>query len=198
MTPTKTVQTALLALQSVASNSVAVGAALDVANFLGATIGIRFGRRTASALTSPAIVRIEYSFATSGDSKWLVKEQRASSIVAAESEAVSGTVNAGTNVITVASTTNLAAGDLIYIDNGTIANSEWGRVKSIVSNTSVTIEDNLTNAQTSSTLYDQADIFAAITLDLTSIKRIRAVCDGSGTGQAVAVEVLCTTFDSIG
>ena len=110
---------------------------------------------------------------------------------------MSGTVSAGTNIITVASTTNLVAGDIIFIDNTTIGNSEWGRIKSIVANTSVTIEDNLANAQTGATIYDQAEMYAA-QFDLTAVTRIRVVADGRNTGQAVAAEVFMVTGDSIG
>ncbi len=196
-TPSKTAAQTLLALQSVASNTVVVGTALDVSTKIAAVVHARFGRRTASALTTGMKIRIEASFATSGDNTWNPVAVFTSAIAAASDEAVSGTVDAGTNVITVASTTGLVAGDVIFIDNGTIANSEWGRIKSIVADTSVTIEDNLVNAQTGSTLRDQAEIYTPVFLDLFGVVRLRAVADGSGTGQATAVEVRLVTGDSI-
>jgi hypothetical protein len=157
---------------------------------------IHFGRRATSALTVPVNFRVEGSAKVSGDGHWFPLAIISSEIAAAESEAVSGTVNAGTNVITVASTTNLVVGDLIFVDNGTIANSEWGRIKAVSTNTSVTIEDNLLNAQTGATIYDQAQIIA-IQVDLSCIKRLRIVVDNSGSGQAVAAEVELITLDSI-
>ncbi|HMJ84034.1 MAG TPA: hypothetical protein VK504_12735 [Vicinamibacterales bacterium] len=193
----KTVNQSLLSLQSVASNTVVVGSAVDVSTKFTAFIGVHFGRRTASALTTGGKIRIEGSMKSSGDGHWFVLAEFQSAIAAAESEAVSGTVNAGTNVITVASTTNLTAGDLVFIDNGTIANSEWGRVKSISSNVSITIEDNLVNAQTGATIYDNAELFTAY-IDLAAVTRIRAVADFSGTGQACAIEIIMVTADSIG
>lgn len=195
-TPTKTQGTSFLSLQSVASNTVVISSAVDVSGKFAGTVFIHFGRRTASALTTGMTLRVEASSKSSGDGHWYPLAIFRSAIVAAESEAVSGTVSSGTNVITVASTTNLAAGDLIFIDNGTIANSEWGRIKSIVSNTSVTIEDNLVNAQTGATIYDQAEMFIA-QLDLSAVGRIRLVADGSGTGQACSVEAHLVTLDSI-
>lgn len=187
----------LLALQSVAASSVAVGAAVDVSTKLGGLIYVRFGRRSATAAGAGANIRLEASYAASGDNTWFPFAQFTTAFAACEAEAVSGTVSAGTNVITVASTTNLTAGDLIYIDNGTIANSEWGRVKSIVANTSVTIEDNLVNAQTGATLYDSAEIYAPVAIPEGAI-RIRAVDDGSLFTQAHAIQVVYTTIDSIG
>jgi hypothetical protein len=196
-TITKTQGTSLLSLQSLASNSVVISSAQDVSTKLAATVFIHFGRRAATALTEGVEFRIEASAKSSGDGFWWPLAAFKTAIAAAESEAVSGTVSAGTNVITVAATSGLVAGDLVYIDNGTIGNSEWGRVKSISTNTSITIEDNLLNAQTGATIYDQAEYFAA-QIDLTAVGRIRVVADGRNTGQAVAVEALMVTGDSIG
>jgi len=193
----KTAATSLLSVQSVASNTVVASSAVDVSTKYAAFVGIHFGRRTTSALTVGAKVRIEGSYKTSGDGHWYSLAEFQSAVTAAESEAVSGTVSSGTNVITVASTTNLTAGDYVYIDNGTIANSEWGRVKSISTNTSITIEDNLVNAQTGATIYDNAEFFAVM-LDLSAILRIRLVADFSQTGQACAVEAYMSTADSLG
>lgn len=191
--PTKTIGTTLLALQSVASNTVVISSEIDVSGILEASIGIHFGRRATNALTESMRFRVEGSCKSSGNGHWFPLAQFDTQIAAAESEAVSGTVSSGTNVITVASTTNLAAGDIVFIDNGTIANSEWGRVKSIVSNTSITIEDNLVNAQTGATIYDQAEIFNVLCLNLLTISRLRLVADGRGTGQATAVEAWINT-----
>lgn len=196
-TPTKTIQTAPIALQSVASGAVVLSSAIDVSSKFAGQVFIHFGRRATTALTLPTTFRVEASATASGDGHWYPIAVVSTEVAAAESEAVSGTVSSGTKVITVASTTNLAAGDSIYIDNGTIANSEWARIKSIVSNTSVTIEDNLVNAQTGATIYDQAQIIP-ILVDLSTVSRIRIVVDNSVAGQAVAVEVELTTLDSIG
>lgn len=193
---TKTVQTALFATQSVAASTVAISSAFDVSGKLGGLIHVRFGRRSATAAGAGVNIRLESSSATSGDNTWFPFAILTTAFAACEAEAVSGTVNAGTNVITVASTTNLTIGDLIFIDNGTIANSEWGRVKSISTNTSVTIEDNLVNAQTSSTIYDSAEIYGPIAIPEGAI-RIRAVADGASYTQAFAINVTLITIDSI-
>lgn len=194
--PVKTANQSLIALQSIASNVVVISSIIDVSTKLGAFVGVHFGRRATTALTAGMIFRLEGSYKTSADGHWFVIATYQTAIATAESEAVSGTVASGTNVITVAATANLVAGDIIYIDNGTIGNSEWGRIKSIVANTSVTIEDNLVNAQTGATLYDQAEIITFL-VDLTSIMRLRLVADGSGTGQAVAVEAIMSTWDAL-
>jgi hypothetical protein len=195
-TPTKTIQTAPVSLQSIASGAVVISSDIDVSTMYAAQFFIHFGRRAASVLGAPVSFRIEASAKSSGNGHWFPIAVVSSEIATSEGEAVSGTVNAGTNVITVASTTNLVAGDSVYIDNGTIANSEWGRIKSIVTNTSITIEDNLVNAQTGATIFDQAQIIP-ILVDLSTVKRLRVVVDNTVSGQAVAVEVQMITLDSI-
>jgi hypothetical protein len=193
---TKTVQTPLLAIQSVAASSVVISSAFDMSNKLGGIVSVRFGRRNASAAGLGVNIRIEASHATSGDNSWYPLAIFTSNATACEAEAVSGTVNAGTNVITVASTANLTAGDIIFIDNSTIANSEWARIKSIVSNTSITIEDNLVNAQTGSTIYDAAEIYFPVSIP-EGVMRIRAVDDGSLFTQPHAINVSLMTIDGI-
>ena len=195
-TYTKSVQTALFATQSVAASTVAISSAFDFSGKLGGLIHVRFGRRSATAAGAGVNIRLESSSATSGDNTWYPFAILATAFAACEGEAVSGTVNSGTNVITVASTTNLTIGDLIFIDNGTIANSEWGRIKSISTNTSVTIEDNLVNAQTGSTIYDSAEIYAPIVIPEGAV-RIRAVADGASYTQAFAINITLITIDGI-
>ena len=186
----------LFALASTAASSRAVSSALDVSTKMGGQIYVRFGRRSATAAGAGVNIRLEASMTSSGDNSWFPFSIFTTAFAACEAEAVSGTVGSGTNVITVAATANLTAGDIIYIDNGTIANSEWGRITSIVSNTSVTIEDNLVNAQTSSTIYDAAEIYAPIYMPEAAY-RIRVVLDGSLFTQAFACEVRYTTIDGI-
>lgn len=195
-TPTKTQNVTVFTLASTAASSVAISSDVDVSTIWGASFFIRFGRRSASAAGAGVNIRIEGSFASSGNNTWIPLAVFTTNFAACEAEAVSGTVSSGTNVITVASTTNLTAGDIIYIDNGTIANSEWARIKSISANVSVTIEDNLVNAQTGATIYDSAEMYVA-QLDLSSIGRIRVVVDGSLFTQANTVEVKMVTLSSI-
>jgi len=193
---TKTVQTALLAIQSVAASSVAISSAFDMSTKLGGIVSVRFGRIAATAAGAGANIRIEASSATSGENTWYPLAIFTSTFAAVEGEAVSGTVASGQNVVTVASTTNLTIGDVIFIENTTIANSEWGRIKSISTNTSVTLEDNLVNAQTNSSLFDAAEIYSPVSIP-EGVMRIRVVDDGSLFTQAHAINVNLMTIDGI-
>jgi len=193
---TKSVQTALLAIQSVAASSVVISAAFDMSTKLGGMVFVRFGRRIATAAAASANIRIEASHATSGDNSWYQLAIFSTGFVAVEGEVVTGTVAAGQKIITVANTTNLTIGDLIFIDNTTIANSEWHRIKSIVGNTSVSIEDDLVNAQTGASIFDAAEIFAPVLIP-EAVMRIRVVDDAASFTQAHAINVNLTTIDGI-
>ena len=93
-------------------------------------------------------------------------------------------------------TTGFTAGDLIFIDNGTIGNSEWARIKTISGGVSVTVEDALVNAATSCRIYDSAEIYAPVAIP-EGAYRIRCVVDASLFTQASAVEARYTTIDGI-
>ena len=136
---TKTVQTALLAIQSNAASTVLISTPFALATHLSALVQLRFGRRSATSGTAACNIRVESSASASDAGPWFPIAIIATNFAACEAEAVTGTVALGQKVITCASTTNLSIGDLIFIDNGTIGNSEWARIKSIVANTSVTI-----------------------------------------------------------
>lgn len=194
----KTVGTSVLALQTVASNTVVISSAIDVSTAFAGWVTIHFGREVATALTLGAIFRIEGSSATSGDGYWFPLCIFQSVVTACADEVVTGTNSAGQNIVTCASTTGFAAEAQVFFLNTTIGNSEWGRVKSIVANTSVTLEDNLLFAQNSgaSTMYTLAEYYQA-KIDLSAIKRLRVVADCSGTGQATACQALLNTGDSL-
>lgn len=196
VTPTKSVDIELLALQQVASNTDVPGTPVDVSTVLSAMIGIHFGRRATSALSASAVIRIEASTKASGDGHWFTLFAYTTGTAAANSQAVTGTVNSGQKVVTIGTTTGFTVGNLAYIENTTLGNSEFVRIKSSVASTSFTIEDDLAHAQTGSTCYNQAEI-AQIERDLSNVSRIRAFYDGSQTGQATAVEVRMTTLDSL-
>lgn len=195
-TYTKTQGTSVLALQSVAAAAVLISSAQSVTTAIAATLFIHFGRRAATALTIGAQIRIEASSKSSGDGHWYPLFVFTTDIAAASDQAVNGTCAAGQNVIPMTSTSGFAVGDIVYIDNATIGNSEWGRIKAVSTDVSITIEDNLVNAQTGATVYDQAQIFRAVDINCRAIGRLRVVVDNTGTGQAIAVEAHMVTADS--
>jgi hypothetical protein len=194
---TKTGSIALLPLQSIGSGSTITGTPLDVSTRFSAFLVIHFGRRTATALTAPVDVRVEGSTDTAGDKNWGVLHQFRSVVTVAESKPVSGTVLSGQKVITLANTTGLSLDGFVYIDNATIASSQFGRIAAIATNVSITLEDNLANNQTGSTVYSLAEM-SNPQIDLSNIMRVRAVAANRNSDQPVAVEVTMSSGDSIG
>jgi hypothetical protein len=82
----------------------------------------------------------------------------------------------GETVMAMASTTNLAVGDYIYIKDDTdVASSEWHEIVAVATNTSITLMDGLAVEKVANDdVYDQAQRFS-IGVDCAGFKRIRAV-----------------------
>lgn len=196
--PSKTTGTSVLAMQSIATGTLVISSAVVVTDLFSARLAIRFGRAAATALTTAVGFQVEWSAHASDDRAWnpYFPAFITTDTAAAESEAVSGTVAAGATTITLASTTNLTAGELISIVNSTAANSEIRRIKTVTTNTNVTV-DALVNAATSGTVYDQAQIIS-LYLDLAEIERIRLIVDVTTAGQTVVCEAVLNSLDSVG
>ncbi len=197
-TISKTQNTSILSLQSVASGGVVVSSAQDVSTKLAATIFIHFGRRATAALTSGVRIRVEASSQSANDGYWFPLASFTTGTAAASSITPSGSAASGQKVISTTTTTGFSVYDQVYIDDTTIANSEWGRVNIVTASTSITLIDNLIQTHaTTARVYNQAEFYTA-QLDLTAIGRIRVVYDASNSGQATAIEVIMVTGDSIG
>lgn len=192
---TKTQGISIMSLQTIAAST---GIRSDVISFdrkLKAKFYIYFGREAATAAGAGVNIRIESSSESSGDGNWIPESIFTTQFAAVSDEAVSGTEAAGQTVISVASTTGLTAQDIVFFFNSTIGNSEWGRITSISTNTSITLEDALTNAQTGSTIYDGAEMFVS-EINVEAGVRYSAYVDGSLFTQPFAIRVRATTFDS--
>lgn len=195
----KTTDVSVIALRIVTAGEVYHSSAQSVATKMAAALWVRVGRTVATALTNPVQIRIEATPEASGDGHWAPVAVLDTDILACESEAATGTNNAAQAVITVASTTNLAARDVVFIKNTTLGNSEFGRIESVVTNTSITLEEVLANAQSTgaATIYDRAEIFQPVLVDLAAYTRLRVVVDNSGTAQQdVAVDCFMATLDA--
>jgi hypothetical protein len=197
VTPTKTVQTAPIAWQDVATANVVISSAIDVSTKWAASFGVRLGRRSGTAFTAGwPNVRIEASTQTSGNNTWIpvvsYQMQVGASIA---NTTLSGAVSAGASTFGVAAATNIAAGDILFLGDTSTANYEIVRVKSI-SGTTITPEEVVVNAHANSAIVtDQAEVvFPA--LDVSAYERLRVVIDNAGSGQSISVEVQCTTFDN--
>lgn len=174
--------------ENVSASTIWVSDPIDVSKLNEGVLDILFGRTAVTAAGAGVIFKAQYSLAATGNLWRDYHPGLVTQFAACESEAVTGTVAAGATAITMSSTTNLTAGEWIYIKNGTLDNSEWRIIKSVSASTSVTVADAIDNAQTSSTVYDLAENFA-MWMNLRSIKRIRVIADGSLFTQAFDINI---------
>ena len=198
----KTQGTSLIALQTLASAAVVLGAAQDVTTKLAATVFIHVGRTIATALTNGVKIRIEASAKGALDGFWFSVAEFLTGVAVSTTTAVLTTgTTAGAIVLPMTTTAGIVIGDLVYIrEAGGEVNSEFGRVKTVTANTSVTIEDGtlFNHTITTTLVWSKADFFVA-QLDLTAIGRIRVVADAAYalSGQTVVVEAFMVTGDNI-
>ncbi len=183
---TKTQGTSVLSTQEVAANSQLISSVQTLATEEQATLFFHFGKNSKQS-GGPVKIRIEASPKSSNNGFWVPIHYYTTNGGSSISTSVEGTVGSGTAVITCGSTDGFNVGDYIMIRNSTVANSEWGRIKSIVANTSITIEDNLLNAQTGSVIFSNAECYA-IPVDMKSLARIRVVADGMKSSQGFVIE----------
>lgn len=202
-TLSKTQGTSLLSLQTCASGAVVLGTAADVSTKLAATVFVHVGRTATTALTNGAKIRVEASSKSSLDGHWFPLAEFITGVAASTTTATLTTgTTAGDTVLPMTTTAGIVIGDLVYIrEAGGETNSEFGRVKTVTTNTSVTIEDGtlFNHTVTTTLVWSKAEFFVA-QLDLTAIGRIRVVvdCAYALSGQTIVAEAFMVTGDSIG
>ena len=151
------------------------GTTLDVSTKLSATIDMFAARVEATANTNAGTFYVRTSAQASGDQDWATKFKfTMNSGTVPAGVALGANESIGDTVIELASTTGFVAGDLIYLKDGTLSESEFRYIRSLVANTSVTLFDGLTAAKTITTdfAWPEAEHFG-VTIDLTSVRRLR-------------------------
>lgn len=198
--PSKVAARSLLNLQPVASGVQLIGSEVNVATYFAGRLFWRMGRTLATALSNEVLFRLQASAAASGNDQWYDIHKWTSLL--GKTTAIATTLSAGTTAGNTTSpytsAASFAAGNLVYYKEGTIANGEFSRIKSISSNT-ITHEEAQTRTHTSGIAVvnmAEADSFA---MDLSAILRLRLIVDTAqnATGQTVDVEAYLNTLDSI-
>jgi hypothetical protein len=175
------------------------GAAQDVSTKISATILCFHASVQAVENTNPGKFLVQVSGSSSGDEDWATIAEFTAQVSTADTEALTATEPAAETVLAVASTTGFVAGDWVYIqDAGVLADSEWGRLQEVVTDTSLNLIDGLTNGKDASDfVWNDAEIFIA-QLDLSAVGRLRVVFQHEGAAGANAhVKALMVTADSI-
>lgn len=196
------VESTLLAHQLIthaADGVTVVGAPVDVSSAIAATVQVYHANVEVTANATGIHYSIEGSTSTTGDESWSELILFISSEVAAVTEDLDAAEPVAETVIAVTVTTDFEPRDIIYIDDVTaVADGEWHRIASEVSNVSFTLMDGLTNAKAiGDDIYGPAEIFTA-QLNLAGIQRVRAVAQHLAvTGSNVHLKALMTTVTDL-
>ncbi len=175
--PTKSVA-AVDEWAEVAQNAVREGATTDVSGAYDVILHISVALSNETAHTGSKI-DVQISGNTSGDEDWTTLMSFIGPTGTANSEVTSGTETAGATVIECASTTGYVADETrwIFFEHTTPANSELALLVSAVTNTSVTLQDGITNDQTAGTMFNIAQNYV-VNLPF-SANRVRVIYDNT-------------------
>lgn len=177
----------------VAQNAVRKGATTDVSGCYSAALHIDVALSSETAHTGSKI-EVQVSSNTSGNEDWSTLTEFIGPTGTANSENPSGSEAAGQTVIEVASTTGLYDDDetrWIFIeDTGTVADSEMCLLVSHVADTSITIQDGLTNAKdTSDVIFDIADTYV-IDIPIWA-NRVSVIYDNTYDSDGATIHTRC-------
>ena len=193
-TPSKTQGATLLALQAGSANAQIIGSELDVSGKLAGLAFIHFGRtNSVTSVGRGVILRIEAADKSSGGNHWYPLWSVETGVQVINSQ---NNVSSSGAALTLAGSLGFSASDVIVIADGTLASTEWARIKSM-SGAVATMEETLGFSHSTGTSYTGAQMFAA-PLDLRGIGRLRLVADGMNHGVTFLIEAYLNTLDSVG
>lgn len=199
-TMSKTADIVLLTHQAITHPGTVAGSTTTVTTDLAVTIVMFHVSVEATANTNSGSFLVQVSASASNNEDWVSIAEFKTTVSTAATEALTATEASGETVLAVASTTGFVAGDYVYIqDAGTLADSEWGRLQEIVTDTSLDLIDGLTTGKDSSDVaWNDADIFV-FQLDLSAVTRYRVIFQHEGgTGANVHIKALGVEADSFG
>ena len=191
-----------LAHQAVTHPATVVGSALDVSTKLGMTL-ILFHAAVESAQenTNPGKFLVQTSGAASGNEDWATVMEFDATISTASTEAMTAVEGVGETALAVAATAGFISNDILYIqDAGVVADSEWGRCREIVTDTTIDLVDGLTNAKDASdVIWNDADIWATEMDVSKGVGRVRVLFQHEGSvGANCHIKAMAMYGDSIG
>jgi hypothetical protein len=200
ITPNKTDSVDLITHQAATHPTTLVGTSIDASTKRAATLFLFHGYVEATADTNPGkfLVQVRPDNGSGAvNEHWITVAEFAAKGTTPDTENMTATEPIGETVMAVASTTGFLAEDELYIQNTTLANSEWAKCRTFASNTSITLIDGLTVQQTNtSVIWNDASKFV-LWLDLNGIESFRVVWTHEGTTGANAhIKALAVTYDS--
>jgi hypothetical protein len=189
--------TEVSALQALAANTVYVSSEVDMSAKYGGILSIQFARAVTTALTAGVKFRVEIGSVASGNMAWGLLAMFQTTIATAVRLAVTTTSNSGQKELAMSSTTGFALADRIFVEDATLANSEFHEVALIHAATHLTVEENLANTHVDTTTFvaNSAERFLCqIPLEVT---RLRLVADNDPNAVAAYFKAQLVTVDAI-
>lgn len=200
-TPIKTDSVSVLSHQAATHPATIVGSAIDCRSKMAATLFLYHGYVEATADTNPGKFLVQIR-PDAGDGTvlehWVTVLELTAKGTTPDTGAMTATEPVAETVMAVASTSGFAVEDELYIqDTNTLADSEWAKLRSIVTNTSLTLIDGLTTQKDSADfIWNDASKFV-VALDLRAAESFRVVWMHEGaTGANGHVKALAITHDS--
>lgn len=192
----------MLSHQAATHPTTIVGSAIDCRTKRSALIFLYHAYVEATADTNPGrfLVQVRPDDGSgSVNEHWITVFQGRSRGTTPDTEAMTATEPIGETVLACASTTGFAVEDELYIQNTTLADSEWATCKTFVANTSVNLIDGLTTQQTNtSVIWNDASKWV-VPLDLSDCESFRVIWQHEGaTGANGHVKAIAVTYDSDG
>lgn len=201
ITPNKTDSVSVLSHQAAVHPLTIVGSAIDVSTKRAAVIFLFHGYVEATADTNPGKFLIQIRPDNGSGSvleHWVTVAEFTARGTTPDTEAMTATEPAGETVLACASTTGFVVEDELYIqDTGTLADSEWAKLVTVTTNTSLTLMDGLTTQKDSAdVIWNDASKWA-VPLNLEGVESFRVVWMHVGaTGANGHVKALAVTYDS--
>ena len=201
ITPTKTDSVEVLAHQAATHPTTIIGSAIDCRTKRAALIFLFHGYVEATADTNPGKFLIQVR-PDAGDGTatehWVTLAEFTARGTTPDTEAMTATEPVAETVLACASTAGFAVEDELYIqDAGTLADSEWAKLRTLTTNTSITLIDGLTTQKDSSdVIWNDASKWA-VSINLEACESFRVVWIHEGaTGANGHIKALAVTYDS--
>jgi hypothetical protein len=175
----------VLAHQTAVHPTTIVGSAVSCIGYKKATLFLYHGYVEATADTNAGSFLVQVrpeAYASTVNEHWItLGSAYAAAGGTPDTEAMTATEPAGETVLACASTTGFAVGDLLYIqDAGTLADSEWARLRKFTADTNITLVDGLVTGKDSSDVIWNDASLDVVELDVTGYEAFRVVWTHEG------------------
>jgi hypothetical protein len=198
VSPSITGNNTLLATQKITHPATVKSAAVDISGKFQINVTMNHVPVEATAMTNPPVFDIQVTNMTVGSNNWFVLPgcSFTPSVVTASTEILSETEPVGEVNIVVPTPGDFDAGDLIFIENTTLASSEWNSVQEIGAQT-VVLDDGLVYSQQSdSAIWEDREDHPCVIGPGWTLMRAKFSSEGATCGDS-AIRATYSTFDSV-